>query len=93
MKIDYDPSKDELILTIEPVKGHPNKKAGPLKLWWDNEGTLLALAITPYTQELDKFRKQANLIKLGGIWRGITLTEKEIQDAREILLNRLEEKW
>ncbi len=93
MKVTYVPSKDELILTIRPVKGKPNKKAGRLKVWWDKEGEIRALAITGYSEELEAFQKSRGLIKLGGIWKGIRITEDDIREAREALLKELEEKW
>lgn len=93
MKITYLPSKDELILTVRPVKGRPNKKAGPLKLWWDKEGEIRALAIAGYSEELEKLRKSRGIIKLGGIWKGLRITEDDIREAREALLREIEEKW
>jgi len=92
MKITYVPFKDELILVISPVKREPNKKVGPFKLWWDDEGNICAIAITNYVEELEEFRKNLNVISLGGIWKGIKITEKDIKEAREELLRRLEEK-
>jgi hypothetical protein len=93
MKIKYDPSNDELVFINHPVMGRPSKKVGHFKLWWDDEGTICALAITDYTKELEEFRKNLNIIQLGGIWKGIVVTEKNIQEAREELLGALEEKW
>lgn len=93
MKVTYVPSRDELILTIRPVTGRPKVKAGPLKLWWDKEGEICSLAIAGYSKELEAFRKSRGLIKLGGIWKGIQITEDDIEEARAALLKELEEKW
>ena len=93
MKITYVPSKDELTLVISPVKRKPNKKVGPFKLWWDDEGNICAIAITNYVEELEEFRRNLHVISLGGIWKGIKITEEDIKEAREELLRRLEDKW
>jgi hypothetical protein len=62
MKLTYIPSKDELILKIyPPVKKEPNKKSGPFKLWWDDEGNICAIAITNYVEELEEFRSKKGL--------------------------------
>jgi len=92
MKITYDPSKDELILVISRVEREPNKKVGPFKLWWDDEGNICAIAIRNYVEELKEFRGNLNVISLGGIWKGIKITEEDIKEAREELLRRLEDK-
>jgi hypothetical protein len=93
MKLTYIPSKDELILKIYPVKGKPNKKLGPFNLWWDEDGNIRAIAIRNYRAELEKFRKNLNIIQLEGLWKGVKITEEDITKAREELLARLEEKW
>jgi hypothetical protein len=93
MKIQYTPSSDELTLINRPVGGDPNKEVGNFKLWWDNDGTICAVSITNYTEELEEFRKDLHTIRLGGIWKGVTITDKDIQDARKELLNTLEERW
>ncbi|MEA1964374.1 MAG: hypothetical protein U9O41_04505 [Candidatus Aerophobetes bacterium] len=93
MKIQYLPSEDELILEIYPVKNRPNKKLGHFKLWWDKEGNIRAIAITKCTDELNDFEKNLNIVQLGGIWKGIQITDEDIQEVREMLLRRLEEKW
>ena len=93
MKIKYIPSKDELLLEISPVRRKPNKKIGPFKFWWDDEGNICTFAITKYTDELREFKKNLNIVQLGGIWKGIKITDKDIRKTREALLKRLEEKW
>jgi len=93
MKLTYAPSKDELVLIIHPIKGKANKKAGPFNLWWDDEGNIRAIAVTNYTKELNEFRKNLNLIQLRGIWKGVKITEEDIREAREALLEKVSEKW
>jgi len=93
MKVQYLPSEDELILKIHPAEDPPDKELGPFKLWWDKKGNIRAIAITNYTDELNEFEKNLNLVRLGSIWRGIHITDKDIKEARETLLKRLEEKW
>ena len=95
MKVTYIPSKDELILTIQPVsKRRPNKRAGHLRIWWSKEkGEIYALAIEEFSKELETFQKCRGLIPLGGLWKGLQITEDDIQKARETLLKELEAKW
>lgn len=93
MKAQYIPSKDEFILKIQPIKGRVNKRFGPFELWWDDEGNIRAIAITKYTEELEEFRKNLNVIQLRGIWKGVKVTEEDIREVREELLRKLEEKW
>lgn len=92
MTISYIPSKDEMLLKFGPVKGKPTKELDRFKLWWDNEGNICAIAIKSYTEELEEFRKNLNTIQLGGIWKDVRITEEDIQEAREDLLRKLEEK-
>ena len=92
MKLKYVPFKDELTLVISPVKRTPNKKVGPFKLWWDDEGNICAIAISNYLEELEEVRRNLNVISLGGIWKGIKITEEDIKEVREELLRRLEYK-
>ena len=94
MTISYSPyPKDEMFLEFVPVKGKPTKKIGPFKMWWDNEGNICAFAMESYTEELEKFRKNLKTIRLGGIWKGVKITDEDIQETRKELLRKLEEKW
>ena len=92
MKVVYIPSKDELVLEIYPRKGRPNKKLNHFKLWWD-DGTIRAIAITSFMEEWEEFKKNLNMIQLGGIWKGVRITGEDIRETRRILLKELEEKW
>ena len=91
--VSYIPSKNELVLKFRPVKGKPTKELGRFKLWWDKEGYVYAIDIMPFTEELEEFKKNLNTIRLGGIWKGVKITEEDIRETREELLKQLEEKW
>jgi hypothetical protein len=93
MTIAYLPSEDTLLLKTGAVKGKPTKEVGSFKLWWEKDGTIRAIALQSYTEELKEFRKPLHTIRLGGIWKGVTVTEEEIREAREELLSSLEEAW
>jgi hypothetical protein len=93
MRMQYIPAKDELILKIRSIKGGPNKKLNHFKLWWDEEGNISAIGITNYLEELKEFRKNLNVTQLGGIWKGLKITEEDIRKIRGELLTRLEEKF
>lgn len=93
MTISYKPSNDELVLRSRPLTKKPNKHLGPFKLWWDNNGCIYGINISPYTEELKEFKKNLNTVRLGGIWKGIKITDQEIRESRQELLNKLEERW
>jgi hypothetical protein len=93
MRMQYIPSKDELILEIRPAKGKPNKKLNHFKLWWDEEGNISAICIGNYTEELEEFRKNLEIIHLGDTWKGVKVTEEDIKEVRETLLKGIAEKW
>lgn len=92
-KISYIPSNDELVLEFRPLRKKPSKELGRFKLWWDNEGFIYGIRITSFMEELEEFKKNLNTIRLGGIWRGIKITEADIKEIRDDLLKKLEEKW
>jgi hypothetical protein len=46
-----------------------------------------------YTEELKEFRKNLNVIQLGGIWKDVKVTEEEIVSTRKELLKKLDRKW
>jgi hypothetical protein len=93
MKMHYNPANEELVLINRPVIGNPSKKVDHFKFWYDDEGNIYALAITRYTEELKEFRKNLNIIQLGGLLKGVTITDKDIRETRKNLLKTLEEKW
>ena len=89
--IAYD--QDELLCQIVPATGEPDKQVGPFKLWFDPDGTVKTVAIESYVEQLDKFRKNRNVIKLKGMWSGISITETDIQQTRKDLIEKLEKRW
>lgn len=89
MKLTYIPSKDELLIKIFPTEGRVNKKLEPLKIWLDKNGSICAISIAKWVKE---FRKSLSTVKLGGIWKGIKITEKDIKATREKLLRKIEGK-
>ncbi len=93
MKLSYIPSKDELILSMCPIGERPSRKVGPLKLWWDAEGNICAVSIMKYTDQLKEFYRNLNTAQIGGIWKGVKITSKDIKEGRKTLLGKIEEKW
>ncbi len=93
MKVCYLPFQDESILQIHPVVGQSKKKFNNFELWWDEEGNICAIVVKKYNEELREFEKNLRVIQLNGIWKGIHVTDKDINEVREVLLKRLEEKW
>jgi len=91
--ISYLPSEHELLLKLGPLKGTPKKEVGRFKLWWDDEGNICAIDIKPITEELEDFKRNLNTIQLSGIWKGVKITDEDINETRRDLLRKIEEKW
>lgn len=91
--ISYIPSKDELVLKFRPLKGKPTKELGRFKLWWNDEGDICGIDIMPFMEELEEFKKNLSTMRLGGVWKGIKITDEDIKEIREDMLKKLEEKW
>lgn len=91
--VSYSPSNDELVLRFSSLKKKPMFESGRFKLWWDDEGTIYRFCIVPFSQELEEFKKNMNTIRLGGIWKGIRITEEDIKEIRKDLLEKVEVKW
>lgn len=90
--ISYIPSEDELVLKFHSVKKKPTKKLGHFKFWWDKEGNIYGIAITPFTDELKAFEERLGWIRLSGIWNGVKIGEQDIREARQELLQKLEKR-
>jgi hypothetical protein len=93
MTISYIPSKDELVLKFRALEGKPSKEFGRFRLWWDDEGCIYGVDIMPFVEELEEFKKIRNAARLGGLWKGIKITDEDIKQIREGLLKKLGEKW
>jgi len=91
--ISYHPNENSLILTFVQVENEPSEKAGPFKLWLDDEGGIQALAITEYTEVWKEFRDHLGTAQLEDVWKGVKITDKDIHEARQELLKSLEEEW
>ena len=91
--IRYSPTRDRLSLEVCSRKGKKVARAGHFTLWWDEDGHLCALDIKAFMTELEEFRKQMRTARLGGIWKGIRISDQEIRGARQEMLRKIEEKW
>jgi hypothetical protein len=91
--ISYDPAEDVLRLEFAPAKGEPDMRSGAIEIWSNSEGNIYALAILQYTKQSEEFRKKLKTTQLGGIWKGIRITDDDIQATRDELLKKIEEKW
>lgn len=89
----YSSSNDELMLKFQPLKKKPTREFGRFKLWWNDEGNINGIIIMPFTEESEEFKKNLHTVRLGGIWKGIKITEEDIEEARSELLSKLEDKW
>ena len=90
--LSYIPSRDKLVLKLRPLNKKPTKKIGRFKLWWDEEGYIYGVDITQFMEELKEFSKSLNMIRLGGIWKGVRIEEEDIKEIRRDLLTMLQER-
>lgn len=90
--VSYNPSGDELMLELRPMNKEPTKQIGRFKLWWDKQDRICGIAISPFTEELREFEGKCGWIQLGGIWKGVKIEEEDIKEARQELLEKLEER-
>jgi hypothetical protein len=91
--ISYIPSRDEILLRLSPLRNKKFKKVGNFTLWYDEQNNICGIGIESYSKEIENLRKNSNIIKLGGIWKGIKITDKDIRKARRELVKKLERKW
>ncbi len=91
--ISYIPDKDELIAEFRPRKTRPSAQIGHFSFWWDDKGNICAIRISTYLEEQNAFHKELYQAKLGGVWKGISLTDQDIKEARKELLVKIEESW
>ena len=91
--VSYNPSNDELVLELHPLKKEPTREFERYRFWWDDEGNILGLSISSFRAESEEFKKNLKTIRLGGILKGIKITEEDIKEAQRDLLKKLEDKW
>ncbi|MEK7874141.1 MAG: hypothetical protein AAB502_09835 [Chloroflexota bacterium] len=89
----YAPEKDELVLKIHPSRGKPRGRLGNLKIWWDEQANIGAIAVNSYSALQQEFNQNLKTVKLGGIWKDVKVTSKDIRDVRRTLLRKLEARW
>jgi hypothetical protein len=92
MTISYSPSRDELLLEFHTVRRHPSIEFGRFQVWYE-EDRICAVRIKAYTEEISEFKENLDRIRLGGIWKDVTIGEKDIEEARAALLKELEDGW
>jgi hypothetical protein len=92
-EIEYNSKKNVVRIELRPPKPESTIKREPFELGQDEEGEICQLAITSSTEVLEEFKKSLKSVRLGGIWKGIEITEEDIREVREDLLKKLEEKW
>ncbi|MFQ6032083.1 MAG: hypothetical protein ACE5K2_04100 [Candidatus Zixiibacteriota bacterium] len=82
-EIEYIPPKDEILLKFSATKLKLSVKKGRFKVWWDEKGNIGAIAIASPTKELEEFKKTLKTVRLRGIWKGIEITEDDIDNVRK----------
>jgi hypothetical protein len=49
--------------------------------------------IYPFVEWVEEFNENVNRVSLGGVWKGVKITDEDIKQIRGDLLKKLEEKW
>lgn len=91
--ISYDQATDALMVQFQPFTGKPNKDLGDFQLWWDEKGGYCAIKIAHWSTVWEDLHSKTRVVKLGGLWRGIRISEEDIKSSREELLRQLEAKF
>lgn len=91
--ISYLASKDQLSLRIASLRAKLRKEVGRFTIWSDGDGRICGLEINCVTEALEDFKKSLGTVRLGGIWKGVNISDEEIREARQEMLKKLEEKW
>jgi hypothetical protein len=89
----YNPSQDKMTIEFGTATGKPTIELGNFKIWLDKHGAIRVMEIESFTRELELFENTRGTINLQGIWKGINITEEDIQEAREDILQSLKERW
>ena len=82
------PLSEDIVLDL----GEDNRIVGIEILNASKHLNLERLLPVKYTEELGECRKNLNVIQLEGIWKDVKITDEDIQETREELLRKLEEK-
>ena len=92
-KINYEPKKDRMVIRLEPGKRPHCVDYGNFRICWDESGNVQSLMISSFIEELEAFKKSLHTIRLGGIWKGLKITDSDIDEVRKELLNGLDDRW
>lgn len=93
MKLAYLLSQDEVIVEVSPLPDQPSLIKGPFKIWSDKKHLICGLAIRDFQRMIEEFHSTRGIIKLGGLWRNLSITDTDIKRARQELLAKLKEQW
>ncbi len=91
--ISYLPSKDRLSLIMESLRGRTRRRLGRFTVWSDQDGRICGLEIRDLARQLEEFKKKLGTIRLGGIWKGVRISDEDIKEVRREMLSKLEERW
>ncbi len=91
--ISYIPSRDQLELRLAPSRGKATWESARFRVWWDSQGNISGIDIVHFSEELKEFRRSLRSMKLGGAWKGLEVSDKDIREARKELLKALEGNW
>lgn len=94
MKMTYLPRLDKGVLQISNLSGKKKHViGGNLEVTYNNEGQILKVAIENYSEQLKQFLQARGVVRLDGIWKGVNITEDDVKNAREELLNDMDREW
>lgn len=93
MKLEYKPSQDEVIVEISPLPKQPPFSIKEIKIWGDEKHLISRIAISGFRSFQERMLKEFGIIKLGGLWRNVSISDADIERSRQELLAQLEEQW
>jgi hypothetical protein len=91
--VSYSPTRDQLTLRLGPLRDGRKITLGRHSLHLDARGNLVALEIRDFTQELREFERALRTARLGGLWKGVRVDERDLREAREALLRGRRARW
>jgi hypothetical protein len=93
MTVAYEPQTDVLTAEIFAHGGEADFRAGCFSVWWTSDGTIAAVHVHGYLEQVGRLRRARPVVRLGGIAPGVRVSEKDIREMREELLSALERRW
>jgi hypothetical protein len=91
--IKYNPEKDTMIVRLRSNKNPHCVTIGGFQICSTDSGEVDSLTISSFMKELAEFKKNLHTVRLGGIWKGLEITESEINEIRKEMTDEFDKRW